>query len=39
MPLAEAATQEAQAISTYDLFVWLLGEVRQALEPLGAAAA
>ena len=34
VPLAEAAAQEAQAITTYDLFVWLLGEVRQALEPL-----
>ena len=34
VPLAEAAAQEAQTIQTYDLFVWLLGEVRQALEPL-----
>jgi hypothetical protein len=33
-PLVEAVAQEAQAIQTYDLFVWLLGEVRQALEPL-----
>ena len=32
--LPEAAAQEAQAINTYDLFVWLLGEIRQALEPL-----
>ena len=30
VPLAEAAAQEAQTIQTYDLFVWLLGEVRQA---------
>ncbi|MCX7789374.1 MAG: hypothetical protein N2378_01925 [Chloroflexaceae bacterium] len=34
VPLAEAIAQEAQAIQTYDLFVWLLDEVRQALEPL-----
>jgi len=34
--LPEAAAQAAQAINTYDLFVWLLGEVRQALEPLSA---
>jgi hypothetical protein len=34
VPLAEAAAQEAQALNTYDLFVWLLGAVRQALEPL-----
>jgi len=36
VPLPEAAAQEAQAITTYDLFVWLLGEVRQALEPRNA---
>jgi hypothetical protein len=36
VPLAEAVAQEAQAITTYDLFGWLLGEVRQALEPLSA---
>jgi len=36
VPLAAAAAQEVQAIRTYDLFVWLLGEVRQALEPLSA---
>jgi len=36
VPLAEAAAQEAQALNTYDLFVWLLGEARQALEPLSA---
>lgn len=34
--LPEAAAQEAQAINIYDLFVWLLGEVRQALQPLSA---
>jgi hypothetical protein len=34
VPLAEAVAQEAQAIQTYDLFVWLLSAVRQALEPL-----
>jgi len=34
VPLPEAAAQKAQALNTYDLFVWLLGEVRQALEPL-----
>ncbi len=33
VPLAEAVTQEAQAIAIYDQYVWLLGEVRQALEP------
>jgi hypothetical protein len=33
VPLAEAVTQEDQAIATYDQYVWLLGEVRQALEP------
>jgi len=36
VPLPEAAAQEAQALTTYDLFVWLLGEVRQALEPRNA---
>ena len=33
VPLAEAVTQEAQAITIYDQYVWLLGELRQALEP------
>ena len=33
VPLAEAVTQEAQAITLYDQYVWLLGELRQALEP------
>jgi hypothetical protein len=33
VPLAEAVTQENQTIATYDQYVWLLGEVRQALEP------
>jgi len=36
VPLAEAVAQEAQALTTYDLYVWLLREVRQALEPLSA---
>jgi hypothetical protein len=34
LPLAEALAQETQAISVYDQYVWLLGEVRLALEPL-----
>jgi hypothetical protein len=34
VPLAEAAAQAAQACNTYDLYGWLIGEVRQALEPL-----
>ena len=34
VPLPEAAAQETQAINTHDLFVWRLGEVHQALEPL-----
>ena len=33
VPLAEAVTQEAQAMTSYDQYVWLLGELRQALEP------
>jgi hypothetical protein len=37
VPLAEAVTQEDQAIATYDQYVWLLGEVRQALEPVSRA--
>jgi hypothetical protein len=31
---AEARQQEAQAISTYDNFRWLLAEIRQTLEPI-----
>lgn len=34
MPLAQAEAQEAQAIATFDAWSWLLGEIRQALEPL-----
>ncbi len=36
VPLPEAAAQEAQALNTYELYTWLVGEVRQALEPLSA---
>jgi hypothetical protein len=32
--LVEAEAEEREAISTYDLWVWLIGEVRQALEPI-----
>ncbi|MGB6380338.1 MAG: hypothetical protein WBF55_07210 [Syntrophobacteria bacterium] len=32
--LAAAVGQEEQAIDTFDLWCWLLGEVRQALEPI-----
>jgi hypothetical protein len=35
--LADAEAEESQAIDTYDLWVWLLGEVRQALEPINEA--
>jgi len=35
--LAEAEAEEGHAIATYDLWVWLLGEVRQALEPINEA--
>lgn len=34
VPLPQAAAQEAQAITTFDAWEWLLGEIRQALEPL-----
>jgi hypothetical protein len=34
VPLVQAEQQEEQAITTYDLWVWLLGEIRQALEPV-----
>jgi hypothetical protein len=33
-PLVEAEAQQREAISTYDLWLWLIGEVRQALEPI-----
>jgi hypothetical protein len=34
VPLPQAETQEAQAIETFDNWGWLLGEIRQALEPI-----
>lgn len=34
VPLPQAEVEEAQAIATYDHWCWLLGEMRQALEPL-----
>jgi len=34
VPLPQAEIEEAQAIVTFDLWVWLLGEIRQALEPI-----
>lgn len=34
LPRAQAEQQEERAIALYDLWVWLVGEVRQALEPL-----
>ncbi|MEJ5312378.1 MAG: hypothetical protein WHX52_21645 [Anaerolineae bacterium] len=33
-PLPQAKAQEAQAIATFDAWCWLLGEIRQALEPI-----
>jgi len=33
-PLPQAELQEAQAIATFDAWCWLLGEIRQALEPI-----
>ena len=36
LPLAEALTQEEQAIDHYDVFVWLREEIRQALEAFDA---
>jgi hypothetical protein len=35
-PLPQAEVEEAQAMETFDLWRWLLGEVRQALEPITA---
>jgi hypothetical protein len=32
-PLAQAEVEEAQAIAVFDAWEWLLGEIRQALEP------
>jgi len=32
--LPQAESEEAQAIATFDLWCWLIGEIRQALEPI-----
>jgi hypothetical protein len=34
VPLPQAEVEEAQAIETFDNWCWLLGEIRQALEPI-----
>lgn len=34
VPLPQAAVEEAQSIATFDAWGWLLGEIRQALEPI-----
>jgi hypothetical protein len=34
VPLPQAELQEAQAIAAFDTWCWLLGEIRQALEPI-----
>jgi len=34
VPLPQAESEEAQAIETFDTWCWLLGEIRQALEPI-----
>lgn len=34
LPLAEAKAQEVAAVETLDLWLWLLGEIRLALEPI-----
>lgn len=34
VPLPQAEAEEAQALETYDLWCWLLQEIRQALEPI-----
>lgn len=36
VPLPQAEAEETQAIATFDAWCWLLGEIRQALEPLTA---
>ena len=36
-PLPQAEAQEAKAIATFDAWYWLLGEIRQALEPITSA--
>ncbi len=35
-PLSQTEVEEAQAMETFDLWSWLLGEIRQALEPITA---
>jgi len=37
MTLAEAEAEDGEASATYDIWDWLLGEVRQALEPIDEA--
>jgi hypothetical protein len=34
VPLPQAEVEEAQAVEIFDLWCWLLGEIRQALEPI-----
>jgi len=34
VPLPQAEVEEVQAIETFDIWCWLLGEIRQALEPI-----
>jgi hypothetical protein len=34
VPLPQAEVEEAQAVETFDNWCWLLGEIRQALEPI-----
>jgi hypothetical protein len=34
VPLSQAETEEAQAIEVFDIWCWLLSEIRQALEPI-----
>jgi hypothetical protein len=36
LPLPQAEREEAQALAAFDNWCWLLGEVRQALEPITA---
>lgn len=37
IPLPQAEAQEAEAIAIFDTWCWLLGEIRQALEPIALA--
>jgi len=37
VPLAQAQREAAQAVDLFDTWVWLLGEIRQALEPISPA--